>query len=202
MVSESDYDGEGSSFALDPEKARRARETGEYVWRFALYVTTAYLVLVLRLKLRLSPHEEAFRKLNQELTPAVVNEIVATMGRHVANRPRKYGRESDLPYPRLVIEAALIKALRDTPEGPHLEALKTVFTFLDDHLLSDADSDTLKHFHELLIARTAEPRLLDDPVALAKEITNADSERAIKLMQELIKKADERRRTIETIRGA
>jgi hypothetical protein len=51
MVSESDYDGEGSSLYLDPEKARRARATGEYVWRFVLYVTTAYLALLLRLRL-------------------------------------------------------------------------------------------------------------------------------------------------------
>lgn len=55
MVSESDYDGEGSIFYLDPGRARRARETGEYVWRFALYVTTAYLALLLKLKLRPSP---------------------------------------------------------------------------------------------------------------------------------------------------
>jgi hypothetical protein len=51
MVSESDYDGEGSSLYLDPERARRARATGEYVWRFVLYVTTAYLALLLRLRL-------------------------------------------------------------------------------------------------------------------------------------------------------
>jgi hypothetical protein len=52
MVSQTDYDGESSSLSLDPEKARQARETGEYVWRFILYVSTAYLVLILRLKLR------------------------------------------------------------------------------------------------------------------------------------------------------
>jgi len=55
MVSESDYEGEDSSFFFDPEKARVAKETGEYVWRFALYVTTAYLGLLFRLKLRSPP---------------------------------------------------------------------------------------------------------------------------------------------------
>lgn len=57
MVSEDDYDGEGSSLYLNPEKARRAKETGEYVWLFVLYVTTAYLVLLLRLKLPRSPQD-------------------------------------------------------------------------------------------------------------------------------------------------
>lgn len=202
MVSESDYDGEGSSLYLDPEKARRARETGEYVWRFALYVTTAYLVLALRLKQRQSPRDEAFRKLNETLTPAVIGEIVATMGAHVANRPRRYGRESDLPYPRLVIEAAFIKALRDATEGPELETLKAFYTFLDDHMLSDADSDVLNRWHEFLTAGAAEARLLDDPTALAKGIHDAGSDKAVKLMEELSKKADERLRTIEAIRGA
>ncbi len=43
-----DSDGDDSHSYLDPKKAKRARETGEYVWRFAIYVTTAYVVLFLR----------------------------------------------------------------------------------------------------------------------------------------------------------
>ena len=46
MTSESD--GEDSYTYLDKEKAKRARETGEYVWRFVLYVTIAYVALFLR----------------------------------------------------------------------------------------------------------------------------------------------------------
>jgi hypothetical protein len=53
MTSETDYDGEGSDWFLDPEKAKRARETGEYVWRFILYVTTAYLGLFFKFRQRL-----------------------------------------------------------------------------------------------------------------------------------------------------
>jgi hypothetical protein len=54
MSIESDSNGEGSSaYLLDPEQARRARETGEYVWRFLIYVASAYLVLFLKLRLRL-----------------------------------------------------------------------------------------------------------------------------------------------------
>jgi hypothetical protein len=202
MVSDSDYDGEGSSLYLDPEKAKRAKVTSEYVWRFILYVTIAYLVLFLKLRLRRSPQDEALPKLNETLTPEVVSEIVATMGGHVANRPRRYGRESDLPYPRVVIETAFLKALRDAPEGSELETLKTFYTFLDDHMLSDADSDALNRWHEFLTAGAAEARLLDDPVALANGMRDAGSDRAVELMQELSKKAHERLRAIETIRGA
>lgn len=202
MVSDSDYDGEGSSLYLDPERAKRAKVTGEYVWRFLLYVTTAYLVLFLKLRLRRPPQDEAFRKLNETLTPGVVSEIVARMGGHVANWPRRYGRESDLPYPRVVIEAAFIKALRDAPEGPDLETLKSFYTFLDDHMLSDADADALNRWHEFLTAGAPEARLLDDGFALAKGLHDAGCTRAVELMQELSKKADERKRTIETVRGA
>jgi hypothetical protein len=41
MVSESsDYD-DGGGLYLDPKRAKRAQETGEYVWRFVLYITVA-----------------------------------------------------------------------------------------------------------------------------------------------------------------
>jgi len=136
------------------------------------------------------------------LTPEVVNEIVATMGGRVANWPRRYGRESDLPYPRVVIEAAFIKVVCDAPEGPELETLTTFSAFLDDHMLSDADADTLNRWHEFLTAGAAEARLLDDPVALAARSLDAGMARAILLMQDLSKKAHERSRLIDTIRGA
>ena len=202
MVSDSDYDREGSSLYLDPEKAKRAKVTGEYVWRYVLYVTIAYLVLFLKLRLRRSPQDEALGKLNETLTPEVVSEIVATMGGYVANRPRRYSRVSDLPHPRVVIEAAFLKALRDAPEEPELETLKTFYTFLDDHMLSDADADALNRWHEFMTAGAGEARLLDDPVALANGMRDAGFDRALELMQELSKKAHERLRAIETIRGA
>jgi len=46
MTTESD--GEGSYAFLDPDKAKRARETGVYVWGFVLCVTVAYVALFLR----------------------------------------------------------------------------------------------------------------------------------------------------------
>jgi hypothetical protein len=41
-------DDETSHSYLDPELAKRARETGEYVFRFVLYVSTVYLAMFLR----------------------------------------------------------------------------------------------------------------------------------------------------------
>lgn len=147
-------------------------------------------------------HARAFAKLDAMLTPEVVNEIVTTMGGRVANWPRRYGRESDLPYPRVVIEAAFMNAVRDAPEGPYLETLKGFYTFLEGHMLSDADADTLNRWHEFVTAGAAEARLLDDPVALAARSRDVGMARAIDLMQNLSKKAHERSRVIDMIRGA
>ena len=72
MTSDADFDSEsGSHFYLDPEKAAEARATGEFVWRFLVYVSVAYLALFLRLKLRrrVTPQDEAVRKLNEAMTP-------------------------------------------------------------------------------------------------------------------------------------
>lgn len=147
---------------------------------------------------RAMPH----RRLNETLTPAIVGEIVAAMGAHVANRPARYGRESDLPYPRPIIEAALMKALRDTPEGADLETLKTFYMLLDHHMLSDADADALNRWDGFLTASAAGARLPDDEVALAGAVLDAGVEPAVKVMHELSKKVDQRQRTIEAIRGA
>jgi hypothetical protein len=53
MTIESDHDGEGSHTYLDPEKTKRAKETGEYLWRFLIYIASAYLALFVKLQRRL-----------------------------------------------------------------------------------------------------------------------------------------------------
>ena len=45
---DSDYDDGGSGLYLDRERAQRARETGEYVWRYLIYVSASYAVLFYR----------------------------------------------------------------------------------------------------------------------------------------------------------
>jgi len=109
------------------------------------------------------------------------------MGRHVANSAQRYGRERDLPHRRVVIEAAFIKALRDSLEGPELETLKTFYTFLDEHMLSEVDADVLNRWDEFVTMASAETKLSDDEVALAEKIHKAGLERAVKLMEELSK---------------
>ncbi len=55
--------GSGDASYLDPEKAKRARETGEYVWMFVLYVTIAYLAMSLGwLRCALRSHERRNEK--------------------------------------------------------------------------------------------------------------------------------------------
>jgi hypothetical protein len=45
---DSDYEDGGSGLYLDRERAQRVRETGEYVWRYLVYVSTSYAVLLYR----------------------------------------------------------------------------------------------------------------------------------------------------------
>jgi hypothetical protein len=147
MASDSDYDGEGSGFYLDPERARRARETGEYVWRFLLYVTTAYAALFL--KWRRNGPQAALRKLNETLTPEAVDAITTEMGGYIAARKARPGREVDLPFPRPVIELAFLKAIRDCDDPKKLQLLKAVYVTLDDYMLSDEDCAALTTLREL-----------------------------------------------------
>lgn len=161
--------------------------------------------MILRLLQRWRQYRTArstLQRLDEALTPEVVHAIVAAVGARVANWPRRFGRESDLPYPRSVIEAAFIKALRDAPEGAELEVLKTFYTFLDDHMLSDTDSDALNRWHEFVTAGAAEARLENDPAALAAASRDAGITRAVALMDELSQKAQDRSRLIDSIRGA
>ena len=149
MGSDSDYDGEGSSLYLDPERARRARETGEYVWRFLLYVITAYLALFLKWR-RVSPHDEALRKVNEALTPEAVDAITSKMGGYVADRKGQPGPEADLPFPRPVIELAFLKAMRDCSDPKKLEALKVIYFTLDSYMLTDEEYVSVTRFRDLL----------------------------------------------------
>jgi hypothetical protein len=49
MSSDLDSDPDsGSSLYFDRERAAHARATGEYVWRFLIYVSVAYLALFVR----------------------------------------------------------------------------------------------------------------------------------------------------------
>jgi hypothetical protein len=53
----------------------------------------------------------AMRKLNTILDDATVGTIVAAVGTHIANRTQGYSTEADLPYPRMAIEMAFVKAI-------------------------------------------------------------------------------------------
>jgi hypothetical protein len=185
------------SYGPDSEAAKRARQTGEYVWAFALYVTTAYLVLLLRLKAGLTRRERQrdLRDLDDKLTPEIVNHIITTLGQYVEDHQGRHGRESDLPFPRALIEFAYMKALRDTPEGPDRAVLRTSYMLLDEHMLSDADADVLKRWFEFVFSDHSPLR--DDQVALARAMTDAGLDRAMEILNELYEQFRERSQHIQ-----
>lgn len=201
---ESDSDGEGSSAFLDPEKAKRAKQTGEYVWRFVVYVATAYLALFLKLRRPLlfklkwpsreSPQDEASRKFNDALTPDVVQDIVSKMGGYIADRQAKPGREADLPFPKVVIEVAYIKAIRDCTDPKYLGLLKSVYITLDDFMLSDEECAILTKFRDLL--RQGTP---SDADTLIEELNDIDMQKVKEINARLSEAMRRRSTTIEMI---
>jgi hypothetical protein len=190
------------SYGPDSEAAKRARQTGEYVWSFALYVTTAYLVLLLRLKMGSTRRElqRDVRDLDEKLTPDIVNHIITKMGQYVADRQGRHGPGSDLPFPRALIELAYMKALRDTPEGPELEALKTFYSILDDYMLSDADADVMKRWHGFVLSDHPANPLRYNDTALVRAVLDAGCQRAGEISTELLRKSSERAQTSKILR--
>jgi len=204
MISVSDYDGEGSSLYLDPEKAKRAKEIGEYVWRFVLYVTTAYLALFLKLKRPLvfklkwpsreSSQDEAFRKLNDALTPDAVQDIVSRMGGYIADREASPGREADLPFPKVVIELAYIKAMRDCTDPRYLDLLKAVYITLDDYMLSNEECAILTKFRDVL-----QQAIPPDTDTLMERFNDVDMQRTQEINARLSEAMHRRSATIAKI---
>jgi hypothetical protein len=134
----------GSGFYLDPGLAQRARETGEYVWRYLIYVSASYAVLVYRWWKPVKPSPgEAFAKLNEALTPDAVDAIVSKMNQYIIEREAGHGRKADLPVPVAALEMAYLKAILDCPDPQRLERLKVIYITLDDFLLSDEDCSAL-----------------------------------------------------------
>lgn len=144
-TSESDPDGEGGGLFLDPERAKRARETGEFVYKYVLFVLTAYVGLFLGFLKR----EEAFRKLNEALTPAV-DDIVSKMGSYIADRHARPGREADLPFPKTIIEMAFLTVIRDCHDPARCDVLKSVYITLDDYMLTDEDCAIVNAYRDFL----------------------------------------------------
>jgi hypothetical protein len=196
MTTESDYDGERSSTYLDPKKAKRAKETGEYVWLFVLYVTTAYLALFLRLKWRQrkSSQNEAFLKLNAALTPDVVQTIVSKMGGHIADRNARPGREADLPFPKAAIEVAFLKAMRDCTDPKYLDILKSTYITLDDYMLSDEECAILTKSNDIF-SSAGQPNLTEEE--LIEKLTAPEMDEAQKIRKRLMEAMKRRCQTID-----
>jgi len=239
MVHESDGEDTGGWY-LDPKKANRAKETGEYVWRYILYVTIAYLALFLRrgstqlvsipeivdpsgptgkasddavvirwLRRLFRPRSlnvgATIRQAYISMSPDVARQVVATVGGFVADRHGRPSRESDLPLPKLMIEFAFIKALREWPEGPQLETLKTFYVGLDSYSLTDEECKLLTRWNDLILSdsRIAPDTDASSPEsrALLDELMDDQSKRAVELQKRLTEKAEDRFKLIQKLRS-
>lgn len=195
---DSDYEDGGSSLYLDRERAQRARATGEYVWRYLIYVSVAYAVLFYRWwkPVRLTA-DEAFGKLNETLTQDAVDAIVARMSQYIVERNARHGRSTELPFPQAALEMAYLKAIISCADPQRLGLLKATYITLDDYFLSDEDCAALDAWDKVT-SDVTEGRLSDMEAA-----TWLSGEVAVKA-QEVRKKLSEgmhrRSKTVDTLR--
>jgi hypothetical protein len=149
--------------------------------------------------------EEVIHEAYKSMTPDVVRQIVSTVGRFVADRGGRPSPESALPLPRAMIELAFIKALREWPEGPELEALKTLHVCLDAHFLTEAEYKLLTRWDDL-ISSAPEASAIADPSspevkALIEDLADDRSKQAVELRRRLAEKAEERLKLNRQLRG-
>ncbi len=153
-----------------------------------------------------SPDTEAvIRQAYDSMSPEVARQIVATVGGFVADRNGRPSRESELPIPKIVIELAFIKTLREWPEGPQLEAVKVLHVRLDSHFLTDEECRLLTRWDDLISSSPHPSRSADlsstEINALVQALANDESQRAVELRQRLAEKGEERLKLNRRLRG-
>lgn len=78
--------------------------------------------------------------------------IVAAVEAHVAHRETRYGTEASLPYPRAVVEAALLEAIRHCQDPARRRQLCALYVSLDDNLLNPAEAAAVNRWHRCVAA--------------------------------------------------
>ncbi len=161
----------------------------------------------LRRLFRLGPPdaEAVIHHAYNSMPPDVVQQVVSTIGGFVADRHGRPSRESDLPIPKTIIELAFIKALREWPEGPQLEALKTLHVTLDSHFLTNEECKLITRWDDLA---SSGPKILADidpsrseVEALLKTLADEQSKEAAELHMRLAEKARARLQLNRRLRG-
>jgi len=193
MTSESDPSGEGSYSYFDRDQAMEARQSGRYVFMYAIYTAALYVAMFLRsrLKPRESTGEEALRKLNEALTPDAVEDIVSKMNHYIVARHARHGREADLPVPKVAIEIAYLKVMSGCSDPTRLELLKATYLTLDDYMLSEQDCAALDDFDKAVDqateGRIPDTQRMSQALGVKKRLTEAMHRRS-QTIAEVIKK--------------
>jgi hypothetical protein len=195
---DSDYEDGGSSLYLDRERAQRARETGEYVWRYLIYVSVAYAVLFYRWWNPATPDaDEAFRKLNETLTPDAVDGIVSRMSQYIVERNARHGRKTELPVPQSAVEMAYLKAIISCADPQRLELLKATYITLDDYFLSDEECAALDAWDKATTDVTKGQLSTEEAVAW---LSGEEAARAQEVRKRLSEGMHRRSKTVATLR--
>jgi hypothetical protein len=94
--------------------------------------------------------DDTVRELYERMEPEIVAAIIGDMGAYMEERRGEAGRLSDLQWPVAAIELAFMKALREWPDGPALEAVRAAYLMLDRWLLSDEECVLFTEYGEHL----------------------------------------------------
>jgi hypothetical protein len=100
----------------------------------------------------MSLHIDDTRRLLEELTVDRINEIIRATGGHIARVTELvgYGREADLPFSRRLTELAYLTGILICDEKDSRTLLISVYSKLDDVMLSDSDYAVMVEHRALL----------------------------------------------------
>ena len=100
----------------------------------------------------MSPHIEDTRRLLEELTVDRINEIIRATGGHITRVTELvgYGREADLPFSRRLTELTYLTGILICDEKDSRTLLISVYSTLDDVMLSDDEYAVMVEHRALL----------------------------------------------------
>jgi len=139
--------------------------------------------------------QAALRKLDTMLDEATVDTIVSAVGGYIANRSARYCTEADLPYPRVAIEMAFVKAIaRSSADDPRLGNLKGVYIILDDFFLTPPEAAIMNRYHAFLSLKDHAER---SPADLAAAYLEMGGARAVEILGHLTEKMRRRNEQLD-----
>jgi endonuclease/exonuclease/phosphatase (EEP) superfamily protein YafD len=136
----------------------------------------------------------ALRELDRTLDALTVEAIVAEVRGYIVSRRARYSTEADLPYPEVVIEMALVKAIAQCPaDEPRRDTLRALYTTLDELFLTPSEATIMNRYHHFLTRTDHRGR---SPEEVWTAYRDAGCPEAIPLLTSLMEKARRRRATL------